>query len=291
MQQLDRGIFFEDSYLGVTIGALVFSQGVIFIDSPLRAEDARSWRSTLTNQRGGANRLLASLDAHPDRTLGTRALECTIIAHQKTAQVFRNRPTIFKGQTAESGAIWETYNDAIGLRWASPDITFTQQMSLFWGGPEIILQYQPGPTSGSIWVNIPEARVVFVGDALQKNQPPFLAQADLDAWLACLEMLKNHFRDYTIICGRGGQVEGNEIHLQLKILKQIRNDMESLVTSNNLPETIHEMIPSILSHYKFPSETRELYTKRLRYGLYQCFARRYRPANALGEPELNDEEQ
>jgi hypothetical protein len=96
MQQITRNIYFEDGYLGVTVGALVLPHGLILIDAPLRAEDSRSWRSALINQRGGSNKLLINLDAHPDRTLGTRALDCTIIAHQKTALVFRNRPTIFK---------------------------------------------------------------------------------------------------------------------------------------------------------------------------------------------------
>ena len=161
MQLIERGIYYEDSFLGVTLGGLVFSHGTIIIDAPLRAEDARSWRSALLNQRGGSNRLLINLDANPDRTLGDRALECTIVAHTKTAQVFRNRPTIFKGQSVESGAAWEAYGDAIGMRWATPDITFTQRMSLHWGGPEVVLEHHPGPTPGATWVVIPEAKVVF----------------------------------------------------------------------------------------------------------------------------------
>ncbi len=52
MQQVDRGIFYEDGYLGVTLGGLVFSHGTIMIDAPLRPEDARAWRSALLKQRG-----------------------------------------------------------------------------------------------------------------------------------------------------------------------------------------------------------------------------------------------
>ncbi len=128
MQQIERGIIFEDSYLGVTVGGIASSQGTIMIDAPLRPEDTRSWRSALLNQRGGSSRLLVHLDAHPDRTLGARSLDCTIVAQQKTAQVFRNRPTVFKGQNAQTGAAWEVYSEAVGIRWATPDITFTQKM-------------------------------------------------------------------------------------------------------------------------------------------------------------------
>jgi cyclase len=291
MQSIERGIFYENAYLGVTLGALVFPHGVILIDAPLRGEDTRSWRSALINQRGGPNRLMVNLDAHPDRTLGTRALDCTIVAHQKTAQVFRNRPTIFKGQSMESGADWETYTDAIGMRWASPDITFTQRMSLHWGGPEIVLEHHAGPTPGAIWVAIPEAHVVYVGDAVVLNQPPFLAYADLEAWLEGLDLLSSSFRDYVIVSGRGGPAVGEDVRLQFRILREILDGMETLVKNNATPEDTEELIPSLIAKYSLPSELRDRYVQRLRYGLYQCYARRYRSPNILGQPEVEGEEQ
>ena len=72
MHQINHGIYYEDTYLGVTLGAMVFNQGTILIDAPLRPEDARAWRSVLHNVRGGSSRLMISLDAHLDRTLGAR---------------------------------------------------------------------------------------------------------------------------------------------------------------------------------------------------------------------------
>src|SRR5512139_907583 len=225
MQQIENGIVYEDAYLGVTIGALIFSQGTILIDAPIRPEDTRTWRAAVMTQRGGSNRLLVSLDAHPDRTLGTRSLECTIVAHHKAAQVFRNRPTIFKGQSVETGAAWETYSDAIGMRWASPDITFTERMSLHWGGPEIVLEAHPGPTPGSIWVTIPAVKVAFVGDTVVTNQPPFLAYADLPQWIECLALLEKDYSEYKIIGGRGGQVTNSDLESLRTILQDIRAGM------------------------------------------------------------------
>ncbi|MBN2547539.1 MAG: MBL fold metallo-hydrolase [Anaerolineales bacterium] len=292
MQHIERGIIYEDSFLGVTVGALAFQHGVILIDAPLKADDTRSWRSTLINQRGGSNRLLVSLDAHPDRTLGARLLDCTMIAHQKTARVFRNRSTIFKGQSVESGADWETYPEAIGLRWASPDITFTERITLHWGGPEVILEHHPGPTPGSIWVIIPDMRVVFVGDAVVLRQPPFLAWADLDAWIGGLDMLMNSYQDYVIVSGRGGQVVAEDIRRQIKVLKEIANALDNIARKNAAPEDNKVLIPKILAHYAdMPAEHLERYTQRLRYGLHQCFLRRYRSVSLLGQTDVENEEQ
>src|SRR4030066_1759492 len=108
MEQIAHGIYYQNSYPGVTVGAIPLPMGTIMIDAPLRAEDARIWLNLLYNLGAKPNRVLVNLDAHPDRTLGARSMDCTIIAHQKTAQVFRGRPSIFKCQNAERGAAGES---------------------------------------------------------------------------------------------------------------------------------------------------------------------------------------
>jgi glyoxylase-like metal-dependent hydrolase (beta-lactamase superfamily II) len=291
MKQIENGIVYEDSYLGVTVGALIFSQGTILIDAPIRPEDARTWRAAVMTQRGTSNRLLVNLDAHPDRTLGTRALECTIVAHQKTAQVFRNRPTIFKGQSVETGAAWEIYGDAIGMRWASPDITFTERILLHWGTQEVILEHHPGPTPGSIWVILPAAKILFVGDTLVINQPPFLAQAELDGWLESLDLLIKTYGSFSIVSGRGGLANIDDVRSLRKMLKDILQSIEKLAAKNAPPEATQNMVAPLLAHYSFAAKLRDLYSTRLTYGLHQCFARRYRPTTVIGQPEVEEEEQ
>jgi glyoxylase-like metal-dependent hydrolase (beta-lactamase superfamily II) len=291
MQQIERGIFYEDTFLGVTVGGIAFSHGTIMIDAPLRAEDARAWRSMLLNQRGGSNRLLVNLDSHPDRTLGARALDCTILAHQKTAQVFRSRPTIFKGTLVESGSAWELYPEAIGMRWVTPDITFTHSMSLHWGGPEVILEHHPGPTPGATWAVIPAEKVLFVGDLVVINQPPFLAYAEMEEWLEALDLLQTSYSDHLIISGRGGLVMKDAIQKQHQHIRNVLKGIEKLAKRNAAPEDTEELLPSLLSDYSIDNQLREFYTHRLRYGLHQYYARRYRPTSALEQPQVEDEEE
>jgi len=279
MQEIKPGIFVEDAYLGVTLGALVYSHGTIFIDAPLRPEDARSWRVSLSNQRGGANKLLISLDSHIDRTLGARALDCTILAHQKSAQIFRNRPTVFKGQTLDGGSEWESYMDSVGTRWATPEITFSHQLSLNWGGPEILIEHHPGPAPGATWVIIPSEEIIFVGDTVVLDQPFFLANADIESWLESLHLLQSTYKNYQVICGRGGLISNDQIRIQLKILKKVSRNLDTLAKKNASPETTEKIIPVILSLMFFPESRREQYTNRLRSGLYQYYLRHFRPSN------------
>lgn len=289
MHQVKNAIFYEDVYLGVTIGALVYPHGTIFIDAPLRPEDARAWKASLASQRSGANRLLVSLDAHVDRTLGTKALDCTILAHQRTALVFRDRPNVFKGQSSENGSEWESYGDSIGTRWAIPDITYQEQVVLHWGGPPVIVEHHPGPTPGSSWVVIPDEEVVFVGDAVYVNQPPFLANADLQAWLQTLDTLYNTCRHFNVISGRGGIITRDAVKDQHALLKDLLKRMDKLGKKNAPPEATEKLVPLVLEQVSIPQDKKDYYIKRLQNGLYQYYLRNYRRAGPL-LPDLDLED-
>ncbi len=283
MQQIERGIYIENSYPGVTLGAILLPLGTILVDAPLRAEDARAWLNLLYSMGGKPNRVLVNLDAHPDRSLGARSMECTIIAHQKTAQVFRGRPSVFKGQNAESGAEWESYDDMVGTRWAMPDITFTHQVILHWGEQDISIEYHAGPAPGGTWVVVPSARVVFVGDVVMLNQPPFLTNADIPAWIETLDLLLDQYRDYAIISGRGGAITSETIKAQQRHLKSILKGLDRMVKRNAPPVDIEHLIPNLLSDLSFPAELHDQYYQRYRHGLFQYYARRYRPNESSGE--------
>jgi glyoxylase-like metal-dependent hydrolase (beta-lactamase superfamily II) len=288
MRQVANGIYYDNSYPGVTLGTLISQFGIIVIDAPLRPEDSHSWHSMLMSQRGWHNRLLINLDAHPDRTLGVRVIESTIIAHQNSVKIFEARPTIFKGLNADSGSVWEAYNDVIGIRWAKPDITFSGRMNLYWGENEIILEHHYGPTSEAIWVIIPEEQVIFVGDAVLINQPPFLAHADLVAWIDDLDLLLTSYRDFTVISGRGGLVDRKIIQAQKRIIKSVLRGMEKSALNNSPPEALEKMALPLLKRIKYPKEWHERYKQRLRYGLYHCYINSYQPKGQLEIPNLKE---
>ncbi len=283
MQQIEHGIYYENSYPGVTVGAVLLPMGTILVDAPLRAEDARAWLNVIYNLGGKPNRVLVNLDAHPDRTLGARSMECTIIAHQKTAQVFRGRPSVFKGQNTESGAVWETFDDVVGTRWALPDITFTHKISINWGEQEVFIEYHAGPAPGGTWVVIPSSKVVFVGDVVLLNQPPFLTNADIPAWIETLDLLMSSYRDYVVISGRGGEITQDSVKAQQRHLKSILRGMDRMVKRNAPTSEVERLIPNLLSDLTFPTDLYDQYYQRYRHGLFQYYARRYHPSESSGE--------
>jgi glyoxylase-like metal-dependent hydrolase (beta-lactamase superfamily II) len=275
MQKLADGIYFENSFPGVTLGAVIQENSVIMIDAPLRSEDSRSWRTMLFDQSGWSNRMLVFMDAHPDRTLGAKAMESTIVSNRLTSEKFHNRTTIFKGQGLESGCEWELYNETVGMRWAAPDILFSERMSIEWGEPEVVMEHHPGPTPEESWLIVPDRKVIFVGDTVVLNQPPFLADANLNEWMDSLTTLLRTYKDYKMISSRGGLFDGSAIKELRKFLKGVAGRMERLSAKNAEPEATGNMVSSLLGKFDYPASKKNMYTDRLRHGCYHCYLKNY----------------
>lgn len=276
METLTKNVHIEEQYPGVTLGVIVQPRGLIQIDAPPSPEDGRSWRAALMNLGGGPERTLVNLDAHPDRTLGVRAMDCTVIAHEKAAQVFRNRPSSFKAQVDESGSEWEALSGLGGLRWTPPEVSFSVRLILHWGETPVVLEHHPGPSAGAIWAILPEEKIVFVGDAVLKNQPPFLANADLPAWQQALDLLQSRsFQDYTVVSGRGGVLPPAAIKQQADFLKETFKRLEKLSTKKPGPDPTEGLAQALIGHFKFPAALQKHYLQRLRYGLQFYFSRQY----------------
>lgn len=130
---------------------------------------------------------------------------------------------------------------------------------------------------------IPMAKVVFIGDVVLINQPPFLTNADIPAWIETLNVLKTSYREYIMISGRGGVVSQESVKAQQKHLKRILRGLDRLVKRGAPTSDVEHMIPGLLSDLDFPAELHDQYYQRYRHGLYQYYARRYRPNDSSGE--------
>src|SRR5512132_2545897 len=253
MDAIAKNVYIEDRYLGVTLGVITQPRGLIQIDAPPSPEDGRTWRASLMGMGNGPERILINLDAHPDRTLGVRAMDCTVIAHEKTAQAFRNRPNTFKAQGDETGANWEAIPGLGSVRWAPPEISFVEKMTLHWSDSPILLESHPGPASAAIWVLLTDEKVVFVGDAVKKSQPPFLAYASLPEWIETVKKLQEpEYKGFTIVSSRGGVVTLQVVRNQADILKRINDKVERLGSKKAAPAAVDKLADQLLKDFKAP---------------------------------------
>jgi hypothetical protein len=125
-----------------------------------------------------------------------------------------------------------------------------------------------------------------VGDAVLRNQPPFLAGADLAAWLETLKLLLTPaYRGWLVVSGRGGLVNADIIRAQRDYLEQVLNKIEKLAQKKSSPDAVEALITPLLSSFKIPANRHQKYTQRLRYGLYHYYAHHYHPASNLAGEE------
>jgi hypothetical protein len=270
MQEISSNIFIENAYPGVTLAAIRCRRGLLLIDSPLRIEDARNWRSTLAGMYSGFDRLLVTLDEHYDRTLGTRQMECMTAGQEALHQALRDRPISFKTQGQDTGAEWELLTGLGVVRWAIPDITFTKSLDLYWGEFPIHLRVVPGPSRAAIWLELPMQKILFIGDTVVPGAPPFLAAANLPAWQdAIAHLLTPEFKEYTLLSGRGGIVSANEVKEQGKFLAKVQQAVDKIAGREINPREIDHACLQLLKSFEHKNSRFDQYYSRLSFGLSQ----------------------
>lgn len=277
MQEIVNRVFIETLYPGVTLGAISREHGLILVDSPFRQDDTRSWRASLLNLGGGIARILVQMDAHIDRSMGAKAMECTILSHIDAANVFQNRPASIKAQTLDAGAEWENYNGLGSIRWGTPHLTFSEHMFLHWDEKSVKLEHRPGIADGSIFVDLPDEKILFLGDAVVSKQSPFLSDAKLPAWIGHLKsLLAPEYQEYFFVSGRDGLVTLDDIHQQISFLEEINEKVNDLAEQKAPLDAVGKLVPDLMKKLvNIPAKQYELNEKRLSYGLQMFYAHQF----------------
>ncbi len=274
MQSLKKNVHIEEKYAGVTLGAINLPRGMIYIDAPLIPEEARAWRTDLLSLESGKKRLLINLDTNMDRIIGARAMDTKVFAHENLAIFFDNRSGTFKAQGNQTGGEWESIPILSNIRWAPPQITFTKRTTLYWGETPLVFEHHPGADVGAIWVILPEEKIVFIGDTIVKNQPPFFANANLPQWLEDLNLLASEeYKGYTIVSGRGGVCASSTIEKQYQLIESAHKKLTALSVKKAEPEETESLITELLSPLRFLVSNEEAYAQRLRHGLKEYYLR------------------
>jgi glyoxylase-like metal-dependent hydrolase (beta-lactamase superfamily II) len=281
VKKIKGNIYYENTFTGATVGALLFSNDTVLVDAPLKPDEGRAWLSELNKAGAKSRRLTINLDSHPDRTLGTQTLDAQVAAHRETVRQFRRRAAIFKALRQESGAEWEETSGLSGLRWVMPRITFNDHVLFHFDDRELRLEQHPGPGPGACWLIVPKEKVVFVGDAVVIDEPPFLAQADISAWLKQLDLLSSRaFKDYTVIAGRGGKATSKDIGELRRFLKGVEEKLRSLAKKKSAAAEIDRLAVKLAEKFKAIAKRKPLYVQRLKYGMQNYFTRRYQPSKS-----------
>ena len=277
MREIVKGVFLQEGYPGVRLGAVVADGEALLIDSPLRIEDGREWLAEIGSR--GRPRFLVLLDDHPDRVYGARSFDLSLIAQTQAREAIAAWPDPVRSTTHLQGAEADRLKRVSGLGRAIPHVGFETELELQLGSHTVEILHRPGPRPGSAWVVLPWARVVFVGDTVWAQEPPYLGEAQLEAWLEALAELRSAaFARFKIVSARDGLVRREAIVAMASFLRKVAHRMERLQAREEDEETAGRLAPQLVRGFRIPVARREQAMLRLRSGLEHLYSEQYAEA-------------
>lgn len=277
MREIVKGVFVQEAYPGVRLGAVVVEGSALLIDSPLRIEDGREWLAEIGAR--GRPRFLVLLDDHPDRVYGARSLDLSLIAQTRAREAIAAWPDPLRSTAHLQGAEADRLKRVSGLSRAVPHVGFEHDLEVQLGSQTVHIRHRPGPRPGSAWVVLPWARVVFVGDTIWAQEPPYLGEAQLESWLDSLaELRSSAFSRFKVISSRDGLVRREAIVSMAGFLRKVAHRMERLQDNGDDEEAAARLAPQLLKGFRIPVARREQAMLRLRGGLERLYSEQYAEA-------------
>ena len=266
MRKIKSRVYSENRFIGVHLGMVTTSEGVLLIDCPLKVEDAKEWLSQVSEY--GKPCYMALLDAYPDRVLGARIIDLPLIAQDQTLELIRDWADTFKGSLHPIGADADRLKRITGVQRAAPEVVFSDRMDIQLGDVTIHFVHRPGPQSGSIWVLLPKERVAFIGDTVVLDEPPYLGKAELARWLDSLDEIRGKtMADYTLLCAQGGPIKREDINAMARFLRKVEHRLEKLSDESRNKQHIETLATELLEDFKVTGQRRDQAYLRLQAGL------------------------
>ncbi len=206
MKQIANSIYAEADYKMPTVGCIITDEGAVLIDSPFLPHEAQDWRSKVNRLTDKGIAYVINTDWHFDHILGDCFLGGKIIAHKRSFsgfQHYQNTENLYpdiKLFFPKEFPKWE--KELKQAHVVLPHILFSDELELHLGNKLIQLKFVGGHSPGTIWIYVPEDKVLFSGDNMEPNRHPAMRGAKFDAWLSLLRRAEEMDIDW-IVPGHG----------------------------------------------------------------------------------------
>jgi glyoxylase-like metal-dependent hydrolase (beta-lactamase superfamily II) len=270
MEEIVSGIFVEDRYSPYNVGLVTLNEGAAVIDVPPHPKDARQWLRE-AQQTAGVIRYLILTDAQLPRIVGASLWRVPIVAAETTARYIDK---LIEDEWKElRSTVQDTYadeaDDLSDLQPRPVQIACTHKLWLHRHTPPLEVEVVKGAARGSLWLHVPDQKVLFAGDTVAFNKPPVLAYTpDSKAWLDTLTRLAHLKTVQRIVPGRGANVIlRGELEMQREFMRVARRSARKLarnaVPGEGLSKEARELQQAFFPEMKKASDGMQ----RIREGL------------------------
>jgi cyclase len=270
LREIAPNIVVETGYHGANVAFVATGEGVLLIDTPMLPEQALQWRTKIQKWTGNNASYILCTDHHRAHVVGNQFFPtAAVVAHELAwkemksyGDSFRMRLlNMYRDRMPEAVEFWEEHLEII-----PPEITYTGRTIFLKGGKEIHLIPLGGHTPATTVVFIPQDRLLFTGDLVVTNRPPFLSQGDTKEWLSALTYLRK--LDYDILIPGHGELTGKEATENMSsFLRLVRRKVRSAYRSGLSKADTTRSLSHLVRHWPIPPFEKPKADRRFKSGL------------------------
>jgi cyclase len=237
MQKVTENVYVEIEFPGCNSSFVVTSGGTVIIDTPVVPSDAKKWREEAGKH--GEIRYVIVNEPHNDHIAGSCWLGGTLVAHQGTREAIKTYPKealegVIKFMGPEGTILDE------GLQYRLPDITFSQEMTLYLGDHTFRIIPVPGHTASQTAVFVPEERVIFTSDNITMGMPVMI-DAVPELWLESIKKLQTLDFD-KIVPGHGDVCDKTALDVTYDNVEYIIKEVKAAIAKGWSLQEVQEKV-------------------------------------------------
>ena len=255
IREIAPNVFVETEFHGANVGFVITGEGVILIDTPMLPDDASLWLSEIRRRTDQKIIYIINTDHHRAHIVGNQYFPtATVIAHEfawknmkSYGDSFRTRLlNLYRDRIPNAAREWERHLEIV-----LPEITFTDRLLLFKGDKEIQLIPLGGHTPATTVAYLPQEKLLFAGDLVITDRPPFLSQGDTKEWLQALRYLRKLRWD--ILIPGHGELTGEEATQNMsEFLRLVRRRVRSAYRAGLSKTETARGLRYLLNHWPIP---------------------------------------
>lgn len=270
VREIASNVFLETRLHGANVAFLVTGEGVILIDTPMLPNQARQWLSEIQQRTDQPILYIINTDHHRAHVIGNQFFPmATVIAHEHAwkemksyGDSFRTRLiNMYRERIPEAVAEWRKHLEII-----KPEITFTGRTILYKGDKEIHLIPVGGHTLATTVVYLPREKLLFTGDVVITDRPPFLSQGNTKEWLKALSYLRR--LHYQVLIPGHGEPTGKEATENMsRYLRLVRRQVRQAYQAGMTKAETARSLSHLIRYWPIPPEEKPKADRRFKSGL------------------------
>ena len=286
IREIVPNIFVETEYHGANVAFIVTGQGVILIDSPMLPKEAAHWRAEITNRTDEEIFYIINTVHHRAHVIGNQYFPtAAVVAHERAwkemksyGDSFRTRLlNMYRDRMPEAVEVWQEELEII-----LPEVTFSGRTVLHHGDIEIHLIPVGGHTPATTVVYLPQQRLLFAGDVVVTNRPPFLSQGNTKEWLDALTYLRK--LEYDILVPGHGELTGKEATENMSdYLRKVRRKLRSAYRAGLPKADTARSLSYLVRDWPIPPFEKPKADRRFKSGLGRVWNEIRAEENAKGQ--------